>query len=53
MALNGHHLTVRRYTHYGEDLPVELSPFLVEGQNTLKIAMPATRVNATYRGRSD
>lgn len=37
---NDHKLAIRRGTHNGKDLPIELTEFVVAGTNTLKVALP-------------
>lgn len=38
IILNGTALEIRRKLHYGKDLPVDVSQYIQEGQNTLSIA---------------
>lgn len=38
--VNEHKLTIRRGTHNGKDLPIELTDFLHAGSNKLKVAVP-------------
>ena len=38
-SLNGDGLEQRKKLHYGKDLPINLSPFLKQGNNTLEIAI--------------
>ncbi|KAI5290268.1 hypothetical protein KEM52_000516 [Ascosphaera acerosa] len=37
--INGSQLNVRRKNHYGKDLPLNITPFLVEGENHLRITV--------------
>lgn len=38
IILNGTALEIRRKLHYGKDLPIDVSQYIQEGQNTLSIA---------------
>lgn len=40
--VNEQKLTIRRGTHNGKDLPIELTDFILVGKNILKVAVPRT-----------
>lgn len=40
--VNEQKLTIRRVTHNGKDLPIELTDFILVGTNTIKVAVPRT-----------
>lgn len=40
--VNEQKLTIRRGTHNGKDLPIELTDFILAGKNTIKVAVPRT-----------
>lgn len=40
--INEQKLTIRRGTHNGKDLPIELTDFILAGTNTIKVAVPHT-----------
>lgn len=47
--VNEQKLTVRRGTHNGKDLPIELTDFILAGTNTIKVAVP--RTGPTFAGK--
>jgi hypothetical protein len=47
--LNGHSLEQRKKLHHGKDLPIDISPFVKEGENTLEIAVMRQRKDESYR----
>ncbi|KAI5291141.1 hypothetical protein KEM54_006131 [Ascosphaera aggregata] len=51
--INGAELPVRRKNHYGKDIPLNITPFIKEGKNTLRITVlhdraPRTKPLPTY-----
>lgn len=48
--VNEQKLTIRRATHYGKDLPIELTDFLLAGTNRLRVAFPRAGPTATDKG---
>jgi hypothetical protein len=46
--LNGHCLEQRKKLHHGKDLPIDISPFVKEGENTLEIAVMRQRKDESY-----
>jgi hypothetical protein len=46
---NGHNLQQRKKLHHGKDLPMDMSPFVKEGENTLEIAVMRQRDDENYR----
>lgn len=49
---NKQKLVIRRNTHNGKDLPVELTDFVAVGSNTLKVALSKEPTTSTGRGNS-
>lgn len=49
VQVNEQKLTIRRGTHNGKDLPIELTDFILAGMNKLKVAVP--RVVPTTAGK--
>ena len=39
ISCNNAHLEMRRKMHYGKDLPLDLTPFLLQGKNNVVVAM--------------
>ena len=39
ISCNNAHLEIRRKMHYGKDLPLDLTPFLLQGKNNVVVAM--------------
>ncbi|CAM1501045.1 Fc.00g102070.m01.CDS01 [Cosmosporella sp. VM-42] len=43
--LNGHMLELRRKPHYHKDMPLELTDFLLQGENKVRICLPQVQGN--------
>lgn len=50
ITLNGTNLDMRRKSHYGKDLPIDLTPFVKEGANEIHVAV--LRVGQTVLTKS-
>ena len=46
---NGQTLQQRKKLHHGKDLPMDMSPFVKEGENTVEIAVMRQRKDENYR----
>ncbi|KAF2681053.1 hypothetical protein K458DRAFT_254796, partial [Lentithecium fluviatile CBS 122367] len=49
LTFNNQNLQVRKKLHHGKDLPIDLSPFVKEGENTLEIAIMRQNKDENYR----
>ena len=47
LELNDHLMEVRRKQHFNKDMPLELTDFLRQGENIVRICLPPARGNST------
>ncbi|KAH7138533.1 hypothetical protein B0J11DRAFT_421367 [Dendryphion nanum] len=47
--VNGKPLELRKKLHYGKDMPVDITPFLKVGENTLEITVMGSNSDTSYR----